>query len=60
MVYKKYIKKDGKRYGPYYYESERIGDKVMTKYLSKPPSLFLVNTPWSCHGDKASSKNINA
>ncbi|MBM3232799.1 DUF2784 domain-containing protein [Candidatus Pacearchaeota archaeon] len=23
-------------------------------------TLFLVNTPWSCHGDKASSKNINA
>ncbi|MCX6747129.1 MAG: hypothetical protein NTU63_03280 [Candidatus Pacearchaeota archaeon] len=32
MVYKKYIKKDGKLYGPYLYESHRINGKVTSEY----------------------------
>jgi len=33
MVYKKYIKKDGKLYGPYIYQSKRVDGKVVSKYL---------------------------
>jgi hypothetical protein len=33
MVYKKYIKKDGKLYGPYIYQSKRVGGKVISEYL---------------------------
>lgn len=33
MVYKKFIKKNGKTYGPYHYHSERVGGKVVSKYL---------------------------
>ena len=33
MVHKKYTYKDGKRFGPYYYETKRIGDKIFTTYL---------------------------
>jgi hypothetical protein len=32
MAYKKYIKKEGKLYGPYIYQSKRIGDKVVSEY----------------------------
>jgi len=32
MAYKKYITKNGKVYGPYYYESKRIGGKVVSQY----------------------------
>ena len=39
MVYKKYIKRGGKLYGPYYYESERVDGRVITKYVEKPSSL---------------------
>ncbi len=49
MVYKKYIKKDGKLFGPYYYESYRASDgRVKTRYVSEEPAasrrvtLFLV------------------
>jgi hypothetical protein len=36
MVYKKYIYKDGKRFGPYYYESYRDKDgKVRKKYVKR-------------------------
>ncbi len=36
MVYKKYIKKKGKTFGPYYYESYRDKDgKVKTRYLGE-------------------------
>ena len=33
MVYKRYIKKGGKTFGPYYYESYRDGGKVKTRYV---------------------------
>jgi len=32
MVYKKYIKKNGKIYGPYVYHSRRINGKVVSEY----------------------------
>jgi hypothetical protein len=32
MVYKKYIKRNGKVYGPYIYHSKRVGDKVVSEY----------------------------
>jgi parallel beta-helix repeat protein len=32
-VHKKYTYKDGKRYGPYVYETKRVGDRVVTNYL---------------------------
>jgi hypothetical protein len=32
MVYKKYIKRDGKLYGPYLYHSRRVGGKVISEY----------------------------
>jgi len=33
MVYKKYVKKGDKLYGPYLYESKRVGNKVVTRYV---------------------------
>ena len=33
MVVKKYIKRDGKFFGPYYYESKRINGKVCKIYI---------------------------
>jgi len=35
MAYKKYIRRGGKTYGPYTYESKRVGDKVVTNYVGK-------------------------
>jgi len=33
MVYKKYLKKGGKIFGPYYYESFRDGNQVKKIYI---------------------------
>ena len=33
MVHKKYIKRGGRTYGPYYYESYREGNKVKKRYI---------------------------
>src|SRR3989344_7814025 len=33
MVYKKYTYKNGKKFGPYYYETKRVDGKIVTKYL---------------------------
>ncbi|MFH1425340.1 MAG: S8 family serine peptidase [archaeon] len=33
MVYKRYVRKGGKVFGPYYYESYRDGEKVRKKYF---------------------------
>ena len=33
MVYKRYIKKGGKLYGPYTYESKRINGKVVSRFI---------------------------
>ncbi len=33
MVHKKYTYKDGKRFGPYYYETKRVNGEVVTTYL---------------------------
>jgi len=35
MVYKKYIKRDGKVYGPYHYHSKKIDGKVTSHYIGK-------------------------
>jgi len=35
MVYKKYIKRGGKVYGPYLYHNHREGDKIITSYVGK-------------------------
>ncbi|MBU0894873.1 MAG: S8 family serine peptidase [Nanoarchaeota archaeon] len=35
MVYKRYIKKNGKLYGPYVYHSHKKDGKVISKYLGK-------------------------
>lgn len=47
MVYKKYIKRGGKKYGPYLYENERINGKVITRYVgrgekNKKSNLFYI------------------
>lgn len=36
MAYKRYITRNGKRYGPYYYESKRVNGKVVSTYVSPP------------------------
>jgi len=33
MVYKKYVYKKGKKFGPYYYESYRVGNQVKKRYI---------------------------
>ncbi len=33
MVHKRYVWKNGKRFGPYYYESYREGNKIRKKYI---------------------------
>ena len=43
MVYKRYVYKRGKRFGPYYYESYRDGDKIRKRYLGS--SLPLSSLP---------------
>jgi len=39
MVYKRYIKKDGKIYGPYEQHNKKIGGKVVTEYIGKSGSV---------------------
>jgi hypothetical protein len=39
--YKRYIYKNGKKLGPYYYNSKKVDGKVISTYLgTKPPSKF--------------------
>src|SRR3990167_1764196 len=41
MVYKRYIKRDGKTFGPYYYESYRDDKgRTRTKLVSRPKKIF--------------------
>ena len=35
MVHKKYTYKDGKKYGPYLYETKRVDGRVVTTYLGR-------------------------
>lgn len=46
MVYKKYIKKDGKLYGPYIYESKRIDGKVVSEYHGPKKGIELKKFDW--------------
>ncbi|MEM3405525.1 MAG: hypothetical protein QW117_00960, partial [Candidatus Pacearchaeota archaeon] len=39
MVYKKYIKRGNKVFGPYYYESYRKGEDIKKKYIGKKEDL---------------------
>jgi hypothetical protein len=39
MVYKRYIKRNGKLYGPYSYSSRKENGKVISEYVGKPRSL---------------------
>lgn len=41
MAYKKYIKKNGKLYGPYVYESKRVDGKVVSEYKGSAKSVKL-------------------
>ena len=53
MVYKKFIIKNGKKFGPYYYESYRDENgKVKTRYLDVPSSKISLSNSFS------SRKNI--
>ena len=47
MAYEKYIKKDGKLYGPYIYHSKRIDGRVVSEYhgQGKPWKKFLWTLP---------------
>src|SRR3989338_4913819 len=45
MVYSRYISRNGKKYGPYYYETRRVGARTITRYVStplRPTSLWFV------------------
>lgn len=44
MVYKKYIKRGGKIYGPYKYHSRKINGKVITEYRGKAVKKKKINT----------------
>lgn len=46
MVYKKWIKKDGKLYGPYIYESKRIDGKVVSEYHGPKKTFNLKKYSW--------------
>jgi hypothetical protein len=41
MSYEKYIKKDGKLYGPYLYESKRVDGKVISEYHGQKKSDYV-------------------
>ena len=46
MVYKKYIKRDGKLYGPYIYERKRIDGKVVSQYHGAKRTVNLKKFAW--------------
>lgn len=41
MVYERYIKRKGKIYGPYLYESKRVKGEVITIYHGKKKKSFM-------------------
>ncbi len=43
MVYKKYIRRGGKVFGPYYYESYRENGKVKTRFLKGPSKKDIIS-----------------
>ena len=59
MVYKKYIKRGGKVFGPYYYESYRVGDKVKTRFISKPKMKYKIIRKISLSLDKNKIKTFS-
>lgn len=58
MVYKRYIKKGGKKVGPYYYDSVRDSEgKVRTIYIGRDPTEYLREKAISKNNTKFSSSN---
>ena len=58
MVYKRYIIKNGKRHGPYYYESYREGDKIRKRYLGDHLPAVVSSTPSVEQPSRFSSRTI--
>jgi hypothetical protein len=59
MTYKKYIKRDGKLYGPYLYESHRDENgKVINKYVSKGDDAGSENSAPPAENAPAPSSNL--
>ncbi|MBM3247542.1 hypothetical protein FJZ17_03330, partial [Candidatus Pacearchaeota archaeon] len=54
MTFKKYSVKNGKKYGPYIYHNQRVGEKVVTHYVGKGKSNPLKEKkyllPWLVFG----------
>ncbi|MEK6830250.1 MAG: hypothetical protein AABY15_09105 [Nanoarchaeota archaeon] len=46
MTYKKYIKRGGKLYGPYVYESKRVDGKVVSQYHGSGKTLNIKKFAW--------------
>jgi hypothetical protein len=46
MVYKKWIKRDGKLYGPYIYESKRVDGKVVSEYHGPRKTFAIKKYSW--------------
>ena len=59
MVYKKYLKKGGKTFGPYYYSSYRHDGKVKKVYIGgeKEYKLWLKNKKLKKSSKKARDNN---
>jgi hypothetical protein len=59
MVYKKYIKRDGKIFGPYYYKSKKKDGKVITEYVGTSAKQIKKDEAWSNSFDKEKNKHKN-
>ncbi|MAG02108.1 hypothetical protein CMI42_02120, partial [Candidatus Pacearchaeota archaeon] len=60
MVYKKYIKKNGKTYGPYYYESYRENGRVKTKFIKGPTKKDKIKSKISQANPKIIVKTLSS
>ncbi|MDP7260667.1 MAG: hypothetical protein QGI80_01750, partial [archaeon] len=61
MVYKRYIKKGGKKVGPYYYDSMRDADgKVRTIYIGRDPTEYLRKKESSKNNISSPSSNSSS
>lgn len=46
MVYKRYVKRGDKVYGPYLYKSVRVGKKVSAVYIGKNKNIIKSFSLW--------------
>lgn len=60
MVYKKYIKKEGKLYGPYYYKSVKKNGKVTTHYIGTENPTHHQHVHYEKHSFLSSAKKPSA